>query len=389
MDKYLLGFLLVLGAGLSTGIGSAVVYNSRLVVLASKEVLGISLGLSTGVMLYVSFVEIFQKSVSAFYENVGLDFGMAYFWATFCFFAGVVCIRLIDKVVHYLAPSDLHLHALDLGRVPDLLKEDDIKSLTRKDEEDLDVIELEEGKFGEKDDGKRRSPGQEDKAASVAATNVVSSEDTPLVSPDGTKLPVTVTRAGAADGANEQVISTEDKNDKENGEKEEEKRDCKHGGMEMTEEHVSLKRMGLFTALAIAIHNFPEGLATFVATLDDPTVGIALAVAIAIHNIPEGLCVSMPIYFATGNRHVAFGWGLLSGMSEILAAALAWAVLANTMDANAYGILFGLVAGMMVAICMYELLPTARKYDPDDHFVTHSVIAGMLLMSISLVIFQF
>ena len=161
MDKYLLGFLLVVGAGLSTGVGAAVVYNSRLVVLASKEVLGLSLGLSAGVMLYVSFVEIFQKSVSAFYE-VGLDFGMAYFWATFCFFAGIVCIRLIDKVVHYLAPADLHLHAMDLNEVPALLREDDISGLQQQNgKKDVDTIALEEGKFGEKDDGKRHAPDEE------------------------------------------------------------------------------------------------------------------------------------------------------------------------------------------------------------------------------------
>lgn len=389
MDKFLLAFLLVVGAGLSTGIGAAVVYNSRLVVLASKEVLGLSLGLSAGVMLYVSFVEIFQKSVSAFNE-VGLDFGMAYFWATFCFFAGIVCIRLIDKVVHYLAPIDLHLLAVDLNKVPAQLREDDISGLQQKNgKKDVDTIALEEGKFGEKDDGKRRAPDQETAESSNGAT--FSAKDSLLTSTDGdVEVPAAAASAGAADGADDQSIVEEDKDDTDKREERGAKKsDCKHGAMELTEEHVSLKRMGLFTALAIAIHNFPEGLATFVATLDDPTVGIALAVAIAIHNIPEGLCVAMPIYFATGNRHVAFGWGVLSGMSEILAAGLGWAILANTVDGNAYGILFGLVAGMMVAICMYELLPTARKYDPDDHFVTHSVIAGMLLMSVSLVVFQF
>lgn len=365
MDKYTLGFLLVLGAGLSTGLGSAVVYHGGLVVLASKEVLGLSLGLSAGVMLYVSFVEIFQKSVGAFHDEVGLEFNMAYFWATFCFFIGVLLIRLIDKLVHYLAPSDLHLHALDLERIPDMLEEDEVNSLKERYNGE---VELEEGKFGEKDEEKKRQDKSHDNDTSPFSD---------LLSSSGS-ADVNVTETGAIGESPNADCGQPGDHSK-----------CNNEHMKMTAEHVSLHRMGLFTALAIAIHNFPEGLATFVATLDNPSVGVALAIAIAIHNIPEGLCVSMPIYFATGNRHQAFMWGLLSGLSEILAAGLGWAVLANVVDGNAYGILFGLVAGMMVAICMYELLPTARKYDPDDKFVTHSVISGMLVMSISLVTFQF
>merc|ERR1711934_258017 len=102
--------------------------------------------------------------------------------------------------------------------------------------------------------------------------------------------------------------------------------------------------MGMMTALAIGIHNFPEGLATFVATLDDPAVGASLAIAIAIHNIPEGLCVSIPIYFATGDRWKAFRWALLSGVSEIVGALLGWALLKDHFDNLLYGIVFGLAA---------------------------------------------
>ena len=150
-----------------------------------------------------------------------------------------------------------------------------------------------------------------------------------------------------------------------------------------------LERMGLVTALAIGIHNFPEGLATFVATLDDPVVGAALAVAIAIHNIPEGICVAMPIYFATGSRHKAFFWAFISGASEIVAAALGWIVLSNVASQLVYAVLFGLVAGMMVNICAYQLIPTAHKYDPSDSVVSHSMLAGMVIMAISLVSFLY
>merc|ERR1712065_95663 len=109
-----------------------------------------------------------------------------------------------------------------------------------------------------------------------------------------------------------------------------------------------LKQMGLTTALAIGLHNFPEGLATFVATLDDPAVGAALAIAIAIHNIPEGLCVSVPVYYATGSRWQGFGWACLSGISEPIGAALGWLILYHVLNDIVYGVLFGIVAGMMV-----------------------------------------
>jgi ZIP family zinc transporter len=152
-------------------------------------------------------------------------------------------------------------------------------------------------------------------------------------------------------------------------------------------ENKSLIKMGLSTALAIALHNFPEGLATFVAALDDPKVGAVLAIALGIHNIPEGLCVSLPVYYATGNRLKGFFWGFLSGMTEPIGALIGWVVLANIIGDNVYAILFGLVSGMMTYISMKELIPTALKYDPKDTVVTHSVVVGMFVMGASLVMF--
>jgi ZIP family zinc transporter len=144
----------------------------------------------------------------------------------------------------------------------------------------------------------------------------------------------------------------------------------------------------MMTALAIGLHNFPEGLATFVGTLDDPTVGMGLAIAIGIHNVPEGLCVSVPIYYATKNRWQAFKWAFISGISEPIGAGLGWLFLANNMSATTFATIFGIVSGMMVNICVHELLPTAAKYDPTDRVTSKCVIAGMFVMALSLVLFQ-
>ena len=112
---------------------------------------------------------------------------------------------------------------------------------------------------------------------------------------------------------------------------------------------------------AIAIHNFPEGMVTYLAYTQDNAVGIALAIGIAIHNIPEGLCVAMPLYYATGRRAYSFMWGTFSGLTEPLGALIVWGVLKNGMSGNTNGILFGLVSGMMTVISIDELLPTVRR----------------------------
>lgn len=147
-----------------------------------------------------------------------------------------------------------------------------------------------------------------------------------------------------------------------------------------------LMKMGVMTAVAIAIHNFPEGLATFIAALQDPVLAIPIAVAIAIHNIPEGIAVSVPIYYATGSRKKAFMYSFLSGLSEPLGALIGYLVLMPFMSPTLMGILFASVAGIMVFISLDELLPTAEAYG-EHHASIYGMIAGMAVMAISLVLF--
>jgi ZIP family zinc transporter len=147
-----------------------------------------------------------------------------------------------------------------------------------------------------------------------------------------------------------------------------------------------LMRMGLFTALAIAIHNFPEGLATFAAALTEPSIGIAIALAIAIHNIPEGIAVSVPIFYATGSKKKAFIHSFLSGLSEPVGALIGYLVLMPLMGKLVLGILFGFVAGIMVFISLDELLPAAREYG-EHHVSVYGLIGGMAIMAVSLLLF--
>mmetsp|Transcript_12043 Transcript_12043/g.34401 ORF Transcript_12043/g.34401 Transcript_12043/m.34401 type:complete len:386 (-) Transcript_12043:272-1429(-) len=372
-------FGLVILAGAATGIGAAVVFFPSIVKLASRRVLAASLGFSAGVMCYVSFIEIFRKSVLAFQESTGNE-GHAYAFATLTFFGGVVLMMILNAVVsallgghghnhshHHTAPThddvapaphkttrqEVDTSAADLGYNPPCCTKDPVSQLdTFKKMASVLQHEL------DSDEGDDDKANQEKERTSLENAD----QGTNFDAEDSDKL------HSQADHCTEQAHEGTNDN-------------------HTTEENKRLVKMGLTTALAIGLHNFPEGLATFVAAVDNPKVGIVLAVAISIHNIPEGLCVALPIFYATGNRNKAFCWALLSGASEIVAAFLGWLILSNVFTEAIYGTLFGLVAGMMVIISIRELLPTAHFYDPDDTVVTYSFITGMMVMALSLVLF--
>lgn len=146
-----------------------------------------------------------------------------------------------------------------------------------------------------------------------------------------------------------------------------------------------LLRMGMFSAIAIAIHNFPEGLATFTSAIQDPNLGISIAIAIAIHNIPEGISVSVPIYYATGDKKKAFLYSFLSGLAEPVGAVVGYFLLKQFFSPQTFGIVFASVAGIMVYISLDELLPTAEKYG-EHHIAIYGLISGMVVMAASLVL---
>jgi len=331
-----LAFGLVCAAGAATGVGASAVFFTSLVKIASKKVLAAGLGFSGGIMLYVSFIEIFQKAVLAFEEVYQPN--TAYIIATACFFGGVVFMKLIDWMVHKLV-HDPH------------------PPLTTADAESAPAVEISEIQM-------KLSDSLKTSEKLLSDTNA-KNEDAPLQPEVST------------------IVVMEDA-----GQKEKENSLSDLSAKETLIGNKRLVKMGLSTAVAIGIHNFPEGLATFVGALDDPSVGISLAVAIAIHNVPEGLCVAVPIYYATGDRRKAFLWAMISGISEPIAAFFGWLVLANVMGSEVYGVLFGMVAGMMVVIVLHELLPTAHQYDPEDKVTTNSMLLGMFVMSLSLVLFM-
>lgn len=261
-----MAFGLTLFAGLSTGIGSAIAFFAK---RTNAKFLSISLGFSAGVMIYVSFVELFQQSREALVADNGIVWGNRL--AVFSFFGGIVIVGLIDKLV----PSYENPH---------------------------------------------------------------------------------------------EVRTIED--------------------MQTKKPKKSLMRMGMMSAFAIGIHNFPEGMATFIAGLADPEIAVPLAVAIAIHNIPEGIAVSVPIYYATGSKKKAFLLSFLSGLSEPIGALIGFVLIYyfTGLSQTVSGVLFGGVAGIMVFISLDELLPTAQEYGKHHHAI-YGLVAGMAVMALSLLLF--
>jgi len=269
-DNLILAAALTLFAGLSTGIGSALAFFAK---RTNTKLLTISLGFSAGVMIYVSFVELFKESRDVLTLELGSQVGTYY--TVLAFFTGIFVIALIDRLV----PSVENPHEM---RTLETIKE------------------IEKGEYTYKQD--------------------------------------------------------------------------------------KLLKMGIMSALAIAIHNFPEGLATFTATLQDPALGVSIAVAIAIHNIPEGIAVSIPLFYATGNRKKAFTLSFLSGLAEPVGALVGYLLLMPFLNDVVFGFLFAFVAGIMVFISLDELLPAAEEFG-EHHLAIYGLIAGMAVMALSLLMF--
>jgi ZIP family zinc transporter len=260
-NSVLLAFLLTAIAGLSTGIGGLTTFirgGERRGFLAG------ALGFSAGVMIYISFVELFPQARELL--AVGRDASAGTWIAIAGFFGGMLLIGIIDFIV----PSEMNPHVV-------ITKTDEARLLDK----------------------------------------------------------------------------------------------------------LKLNRIGLLTALAIAIHNFPEGAATFFATLNDPGVGISIAVAVAIHNIPEGIADAVPIFHATDSRLKAFWYAFFSGLAEPIGAVAAYLILRNFLTPAVLGIAFAAIAGIMVFVSLDQLIPNAKRYD-EGHQSVYGLVAGMVIMAVSL-----
>ena len=149
---------------------------------------------------------------------------------------------------------------------------------------------------------------------------------------------------------------------------------------------IKIEKTSLFIVLGVFIHNFPEGMATFIGTLTDIKLGLLLTLAVALHNIPEGIAVSIPLYINNGSRRNAFKWSFISGMSEPVGAIVTWVILFPFITPTLLSAMLGVVGGIMVYISLDELLPASRKFGKEHHSIL-GIITGMAIMAFSLALF--
>ncbi|GLE04148.1 hypothetical protein PINS_up013059 [Pythium insidiosum] len=338
-----LAFGLTCAAGFATVLGGLVVFHRRLVHLANPLSLAIALGVSAGVMLFISLVEIYAESVHLLHQGIKTDAmdedtanGHAQLAATACFVLGIVVVYALDAVVHWLSPP-IHEAATEYDGVEHLAR-DSLELLLHSP-----------------------PPPSHDVEAPAAAL---------VPSPAASAVSVSVVYHRPDDPRPEQ-----------------------RKRLESARQRAQLQRMSLLSALALGLHNLPEGVATFVAASQNSSVGFSLAVGIGLHNIPEGIAVAAPIYFATGSRWRGLLWCAISAVAEPVGGALAWLLLGNGLNPVTEGVLFGVICGIMVCISVKELLPTARRFAGDapahQRLVTLGVFAGMLVMVASLILFAY
>lgn len=150
-----------------------------------------------------------------------------------------------------------------------------------------------------------------------------------------------------------------------------------------------LNRMGIMTALAVGIHNLPEGIATYIAAKSGSRLGAAMAIGIAMHNIPEGVAIATPVYFATGSKLKALCWTMLAGLAEPIGSIICWLVVGDGLDPVIEGVIYGVVSGMMITVSFKDLIPTSLKYNPNVKVFITSMLSGMGIMIVSLILFAY
>ena len=379
-----LAFGLAAAAGLCTTVGACIVFCAR---LANATLLAGALGFSAGVMLYVSFAEIFLRKSIAGFEDANYSDVEAYRYSTLAFFGGFLLIFILDRIVHVI------MHWIEKRN---LKNKDQIRNTTSKTVLLEEEVPNASNALGEDVLDETKTDNQINHVKDIESQE----EEIKRIEHVAPLPPTMSTSRSVAVGCESprKLVTSEHDPDEElesqvseAGEQGEEERSSRQAPDVMNvindEPHnMALHKMGMLTALAIFIHNFPEGLATFVAALSDTSVGVGIAVAIAVHNIPEGICVALPIYYSTGSKRKAFFWATASGMSEPLGALIGYLVLYGNTSLS-FAIVFALVAGMMVYIAIKELIPMALRYDPKDRVTTNFVILGMVVMAASLLLF--
>ena len=361
-------FGLSFAAGLSTCVGGIVLFFKCLLHLAKPATLGISLAVSAGVMIFISLAEIYGLSVKNFQKGFSVkneseaisienhnhtvmnDYvcdstckGHGWSAGSASFLVGVLIIFLLDFLVHKISPdTEEEFDPKEL----DVLQRKDVESAKGVSNEYVKDPMLK---------GSHAEGGKLNGAIIGSSSNNIDNK--------------------AVHMGNELEDKLLHKNTTTNIATQKSKK--------------QLNRMGVLTALAVGIHNIPEGVATYIAAKSGSRLGAAMAIGIALHNIPEGIAIATPVYFATESKWKAFMWTIVAGIAEPCGSILCWLVIGESLNHIAEGVIYGIVSGMMVTISFKELIPTSLKYNANINVFIASILSGIGIMVISLILFAY
>jgi ZIP family zinc transporter len=375
-----IAFTITIIAGLATSIGGAVVFAPSMVNF-NPTILSFGLAVGAGAVLYLAFVDLLPSSLEFLSssssssvhnddhgnneDDIPDEQDLSLLWATLSFFGGIATLTVLSLLERWISPNS-HDHDIVIKNCAN----DSVTNTTTSGGGTDDSIEREDPSFGTThpvEDGDieedlRRNNATNGDASVVDGDNVVHNLESPELADTLSMSDKTVASDGSKKSHNTTFILG-------------------------PSERKRLWQSGISTGVALFLHNLPEGIITYLAALDDPVVGSVLAIGILLHNIPEGAAVSLPIYYSTQKRWLAFGASVVTGLAQPIGALLAYWILASQNYSDiTFGVMFGVASGMLVYVAAKNLLPTAHRYDPNDTVTTTGFILGMVVIAIALVV---
>ena len=358
-----IAFAITIVAGLATAVGGAVVFfpqltntnNNKRMKEKRKLLLSAGLALAAGCITYLAFVDLLSESAEFFVSELTEEnSNLSSLLSTICFFSGICLMYILSYITRKISPNTPHCHATSPSNANDVVAVAANISGDNPMDKDGGVVTTTHHSASENKGDNREDAAEIGNSVSADDNDDEEKEEINNVEDD-------VTDADSTFGGSNSVTQ---------------------------EEQRGLWKSGIATAIALILHNLPEGMITFVTSQSNPTIGVALAIGIALHNIPEGICVALPIYFATGgNKWKAFCITFITGLAPILGALIAYVILETRNFSNTtFGVMFAMASGMLVYIALKHLLRTAYKYDPKDIVTTNCFIVGMALIAIAMVV---
>ena len=346
-----LAMTFVILAGMMIAVGGAL---SFLIPKKYTKVLPISLAFSAGVLIYLAFIEVFEATYHGF-ESTDEDEWVVHIYTSLTFFGGIIIGGILEFIVHKLGGGHDHNNEVDFNdELPNPMKSLRTGHVASKSDNNLDLP-----------------------ANSLGDASPVGTTPPPDGYPDS---------APQTENENQRANLDGNHNSGDFGEITGRKHRTKSGLTEIEEKQ--LMRVSFVTAVALSLHNLPEGLATFVGTLADPAIGFSIAIAVAIHNLPLGISIATPVYIVTQNKWKAIGVSCIAAITQPIGGLIGLIVIHSGVSDVSFAVMFGITGGLMVFTCFRELLPAARMQDPNDQYTSLLVFIGMVVLDISLILFD-